>query len=340
MLVGFIGFFLLNFLSTAQNVFEIKPKKNIFEGETIQVGTIHELSLQIENIFQSTPLKGEENKQINILIWGEGGKNYPGGNLTDTILIGSISLAETKKVTLFSIPRDLYIKIPKSNACQAIASLREATCPGWTKINAACSYGGVDSLKVIAQDLTGLPIHYYIGLDFEEFIKIIDALGGLPVYVEEDIYDPLFPGPNYSYEPFELSQGWHYLDGLTALKYIRSRYTSQGDFSRTTRQQQILEALRIKLRSPKSFLSFNLVSTILGSLGSGFKTDIKFFEIGRFYTLANEILPESVENKIIDISESGLLTGQNHPTAGSILIPKAGIGNYGEIKKWVEEMIK
>ena len=123
----------------------------------------------------------------------------------------------------------------------------------------------------------GLPIHYHISLDFEEFIKIIDTLGGVTVYVEEDIYDPLFPGLNYSYEPFELSQGWHYLDGKTTLKYIRTRYTSEGDFDRTRRQQQILEALRIKLRSPKSFLSFKLVGTILSTLGSGFKTDIKIF---------------------------------------------------------------
>jgi len=325
-LIGLIGFYLLNFLSTAQNVFEIKPQKSILEASSSFSWPELSLNSDVETKLGQTFLRGEKEGQINILIWGEGGKNHPGGNLTDTILVGSISLAETKKVTLFSVPRDLYIKIPKSNI--------------WTKINAVCSYGGIDSLKIIAQDLTGLPIHYYIGLDFEEFIKIIDALGGLSVYVEEDIYDPLFPGPDYSYEPFELSQGWHYLDGKTCLKYIRSRYTSQGDFSRTTRQQQILEALRIKLRSPKSFLSFNLVSTILGSLGSGFKTDINFFEIGRFYTLANEILPEFVENKIIDISESGLLTGQNHPTAGSILVPRAGMGNYSQIRKWVEEMIK
>jgi len=69
--------------------------------------------------------------------------------------------------------------------------------------------------------------HYVIGygllrhFEFWRFQKIIDAVGGVNVMNERDIYDASYPGPNYSYETFQLSKGFHHLDGATALRYVR-----------------------------------------------------------------------------------------------------------------------
>ncbi len=331
---GGLAFF--RFFNT-KNVLEI----NLFSKESglaqgLSVSKLFSEPIGSMFTFSSTALKGEKEGQINILILGEGGANHPGGNLTDTILVGSISREFSKKATLFSIPRDLYVN-PAPEQVRDGARIPDSNV--WSKINAVKSNKGINSLKSTIEDLTGLPIHYWLSLNFDQFVEIIDILEGLSIYVEKDIYDPLFPGPNYSYEPFKLSQGWHYLDGQTALKYIRSRYSSGGDFDRTYRQQQVLEALRIKLNSPKSFLNIRLVSALLNTFTNDLKTNIGFSEMGRFYTLANQVWPSLIENKIIDISVSGLLTGQDHPTAGSILIPKAGIGNYGEIREWVKGIL-
>ena len=94
----------------------------------------------------------------------------------------------------------------------------------------------------------GIPVNDYVVVDFNAFIRLVDLIGGIDVNVERAIYDPTYPDMNYGYDPFYLNPGMQHLDGVTALKYARSRHGSD-DIDRAARQQQVLYAIRDKLVS-------------------------------------------------------------------------------------------
>ena len=116
---------------------------------------------------------------------GIGGPGHEGPNLTDTIMVISIK-PQTHEVALLSIPRDLYVNIPGI---------------GYSKINAAHAYGeeykeslgttGVKLAQEVISNVTSLPIHYYIRMDFKGFEKMIDTLGGVDIDVPCNFYDYL-----------------------------------------------------------------------------------------------------------------------------------------------------
>jgi len=187
---------------------------------------------------KTLPEKGAK-ERINVLVLGKAVPNYPGSDLTDTIILASIN-PQTFESSLLSIPRDLLVKIPNTNRL--------------TKINAVYVYGlklggqqkGIDLLKRVITDITGQRVDYYAMVNFTAFEKSIDVLGGVDLEVTEDIYDNRYPGPHFSYQTFEIKKGRHHLDGPTALKYVRVRHNSGGDFGRARRQQQVIEAAKEK----------------------------------------------------------------------------------------------
>ncbi|MBW6441122.1 LCP family protein [Patescibacteria group bacterium] len=236
-------------------------------------------------------LKGENNNRINILLLGIGGENHNGGSLTDTIMILSIKPFE-KEAALLSIPRDLYVNIPETNMN--------------TKINAIKSYGdkknnnGISLLKSVIKEISDLDIHYFVQLDFQGFIKIIDDLGGIDVYLENDIIDPSYPNFTNGYDPFYISSGWHHLDGQTALKVARSRHSKMGDFDRIQRQQKIIKVTKQKIFEQYTNFDIFAFNNILSSLSENMITDIQLQEIPRFYTIARDTKNNNITADVID----------------------------------------
>ncbi len=270
-------------------------------------------------------LKGEIDGRINILLLGLGGENHPGKNLTDTIMIASID-TKNKKVAFFSLPRDLYINIPRTSYS--------------TKINQIYQYGlnnneGVEPLKKTVEETTGLEIQYFLIVDFEGFKKVVDDIGGVNIMVERDIYDSRYPGPNYSYEIFELKKGFHHLDGATALKYARMRHNDpEGDFGRAKRQQQIIQAVKNRVFSIQTILNPVVLNNLLNTLGNHVKTNVTLPEIESFIALSKEVDIQNINNVVADAwKKDSLLKGSHLATANgwmSILIPR--VGNWSEIQ--------
>lgn len=315
-----IGLLAFNFLSAGKNIFQLGDEKSIVEA-------FKKLTLS-----ENQPLKGEEDGRINILLLGKGGAEHEAGELTDTIIVASFNPWESRAAFL-SIPRDLYLKNPESEY--------------YSKINALKLYGdqqeegqGLFLLKKTVEKITGLPLHYYIVLDFEGFKKVVDSLGGISVYVEKDIADPAYPGPGFSYSPFYLKKGWHWLDGEKALKYVRSRHSPGGDFNRVRRQQQVLEAIRLKVFSLRGLLDIKTLYKILNGLEGHLETDIKIFEVKRFYEMAKKIDPAQIANQVIEIGENGLLIERQDPLGGSILIPKEGMDDFSQIQELAKNILK
>lgn len=273
-------------------------------------------------------LRGEQYGRINILLVGLAGKNYPGANLTDSIIIASIN-PKTWQTALLSIPRDLYVQIPETKF--------------YTKINAlyarsedtdATGKSGIEDLKCALTEITGQPIDYYIALDFDGFRQIIDELGGVKIQVPKDLHDERYPGPNYSYETFDIQKGLQHLDGATALKYARTRHDEDGDFGRAYRQQLILETARSKAFSLETILDLPAINSLLDTLEEHLRTDIQLDELNSFVDIVKKIDTHTTVNKVLDAGKPDSVMAVSHVFLGGvrafILFPRTG--DYAEIQ--------
>jgi LCP family protein required for cell wall assembly len=123
-------------------------------------------------------LRGAEDGRINLAILGMRGADMPGGGtLADSIIVVSI-LPKDNKVSMISVPRDLYVTVPGTNDKQ--------------KINAVHAYGeengkgkGMENMKIVLGDVLGIPIHYAASINFAGFKQLVDAIGGVDVTLDK-----------------------------------------------------------------------------------------------------------------------------------------------------------
>jgi LCP family protein required for cell wall assembly len=162
-----------------------------------------------------------------------------GPGLTDTILVGFLD-AKNNHAGLISIPRDTWVDIPRY---------------GTFKINQAYSLGeaygypggGPGILMETAGNLLGHEIDYYVKVDFEAFVVLVDSVNGVLVDVPETIF--VWKDAKMTEGMARLDPGLHVIPGNIALGYVRMRNTPEGDFGRIKRQQQVLVGLQKKIFS-------------------------------------------------------------------------------------------
>lgn len=193
------------------------------------------------NEIKNTSIKKTQDWKTNILIIGRWWKENDAPNLTDSIIIASINYNK-KIVSMFSIPRDLYVDYPTWWKWRI-----NETYSRWL-IKSKKEVDWIDNLKEVVEKITWEKIQYYVNLDFEWFRKIIDTIGWIDINIPEAIIDTTYPWPNDTYETFKISTWPQTLNWKTALKYARSRHTT-SDFDRSLRQQLIVKAIREKILS-------------------------------------------------------------------------------------------
>lgn len=197
---------------------------------------------------EAVPLVDEgEYDIVNFLLIGSATYNAPNNpGLTDTLILLSVNRT-VGTVALVSIPRDLYVYVP-----------------GWgmTKINTAYFYAetndlgsdGITLLKDTIRYNLGIEVDYYARVDFNGFMEIVDAVGGIDVSVDCAIQDwrliepGLDPRVEENWEMFTLPMGVHQMSGDLALWYVRSRRSS-NELDRGRRQQDVIRALWRHIRS-------------------------------------------------------------------------------------------
>ena len=189
--------------------------------------------------------------RINVLITGLDSAPGHQASLTDTLMVVSFD-PRTKKVAMVSFPRDIaYFRLSNREVYK-------------DKINTFFRYardngdrypdGPMPALTKEIGHLLGVRMDYYASINYEGFRTLIDEIGGVDVTVERDIEDP-----SYGFGPdkpvgFFLPAGKHHLDGERALAFARSRKgRGDSDFTRASRQQQLLFAVRKKLTDPAIF---------------------------------------------------------------------------------------
>ncbi len=233
-------------------------------------------------------LKTDAYGHTNFLLLGADDEAH----LTDSIII--ISLDNKNKITtMVSIPRDYYIQDSTLGNSRINAIY----------INAKNYYGdskkAINHLKSNLEIITGIPIHYFVKIDFEGFEKIIDIIGGIDIFVPRSINDPYYPKDGtILFEPFRISAGHHTMNGKTALKYARSRKTT-SDFDRSQRQQDIINAIKNKVLEDKVYFNVEKISQILETLKKHLVTNLTVQEIFTLATLTENFSSESINQRTI-----------------------------------------
>ena len=160
------------------------------------------------------------------------------GARSDTMLLVHISKARDK-ATIISIPRDSLVTIPEHESSLYKGKIVPAAK---AKINAAFAWGGAPLLIQTIEQETNVKIDHYVEIGFAGFANMVDALGGIQVCSKKDINDPK--------SHLVMSAGIHTLDGIEALKYVRTRdFDGMGDLGRMQRQQQFMSAVLRKVTS-------------------------------------------------------------------------------------------
>lgn len=256
----------------------------------------------------------EGKERVNILVMGiDARPGEEGPWRTDSMIVLTVDPL-TKSAGMLSIPRDLWVPIP---------GYGEGRINTANYMGDAYDYpGGGPALAArTVQYNLGIPIHHYVRVDFSAFVEVVDLIGGIDIYVPEEINDPLYPGPNYDYDPLYIPAGWVHMNGELALKYARTRHTGKGDFDRAARQQQVLLAILDKVTR------LNLLPQLLPQVPKIWETvrdsvvmdpNLTLDKMVRLAHLATQIPRENIRNAVIDETCTEMWTT---PDGQQVLVP-------------------
>lgn len=270
---------------------------------------------------------------ISILVMGidDDSARQLGSARTDALIYLTIN-PKSHEINMVSIPRDTYTKI-KSNKFN-----------GKDKINVAYTYGEEEASIATVENLLNVPINYYVTFNFDSFLEIVDALGGIEVDVPVSFTDTNTLGNG----EVTLEKGRQHLNGEQALALARTRHID-NDVKRGERQQLILKAIVDKAMSAGSITKY---SNVIKAAGSNMKTNLKFNEMlsiaqtgidGTYkfnsyvfdwtdFTLDGasmvELYPDSVDFISHRLRVSMGLDSKNETDSSNYEFKTNGIGNY------------
>lgn len=226
---------------------------------------------------QATPVsipKWDGKEPVHILLMGTDTRDADSNGRSDSMMVATIDPV-TKKAYLMSILRDTYVDIPGH---------------GSSRLNAAYSYGGVELAKETVSNLLGIPIDYYVTIDFEGFKTLVDTIGGVEIDVEKDM-NYTDGGDQHRYD-IHLTKGLQHLDGTHALQYVRFRHDATSDFTRTERQRKFLTALAAELQSSTSIVK---LPSILSSIAPYLHTNLSLTDMIKLSSLGLDINLDKTE---------------------------------------------
>jgi LCP family protein required for cell wall assembly len=254
-------------------------------------------------------------ERVTVLLLGiDERKQETGPFRTDTMLLLTVDPA-SKMAGMLSIPRDLWVQIP---AMETEGKINIAHFLG----DAYDYPGGGPALAMdTVRENLGIPVDYFVRLNFDAFRDVIDAIGGVEICVPETIDDPDYPAyDNYGFDPLYIPAGCQTMGGELALKYARTRHGGT-DFDRAKRQQQVILAVRDKVI--KQNLLPQLVAQapgLLDTLQASVQTDLSLDQMIQLAKLATQIDPQNIKQAVID---ENMVVAYNTPTnpPQNVLVP-------------------
>lgn len=205
---------------------------------------------------------------------------------TDTLMVATLN-KDDHSVKLLSIPRDSYVYIPDVQ--------RE------DKINHAHAYGGTKATIDTVENLLDIPIDYYVKVNFEAFIEVVEAVDGITVDVPYEFKEQ---NSKDKANAIHLMPGVQTLDGEEALALARTRKLD-NDIQRGKRQQEIIKAIVKKAVSVNSILKYD---NIIEAIGGNMTTNMHFDEMKSFiaYGTSGDLDFETLSLEGHDYQPSGV----------------------------------
>jgi LCP family protein required for cell wall assembly len=298
----------------------------LFYGSVRDILAYAPLSASVQLPLAGDPGAGPETlpdwsqrERVNIVLLGVDQRpGEEGPWRSDTMIIVTVD-PRSMRAGALSIPRDLYVEIPgygerRINMAHFLGDAYDY--PG----------GGPGlAMKTIEYNF-GVPIHYYIRINFQGFREVVNYLGGITVTVDEEIWDYRYPDGDYGYTTIHIPAGVQLMDGHMVLQYARTRH-SGTDFDRLRRQRQVLLAIREKA------LRLDLIPKIpalASTMGQTVKTNLQLGEIVTLAQIASRIGAEDIRFAVIDESMTVPIKLEEE---GDILFPERE-----KIQQLVEEI--
>jgi LCP family protein required for cell wall assembly len=228
--------------------------------------------------------------------------------LTQSMILMRVQPA-TKEVTMLSIPRDLYVHLSTG---------------GSGKIDGAYSYGAAGAAIATVEQDFGVHVDDYIWVGLLGLIKVIDAIGGIDIVTSNPVMDDYYPadiygGNPYGYQRVAVLAGPQHLDGISAMQYVRSRHSDiQSDFGRSKRQQQVLQAIRLKAKQ----LAPSDIPALATAIGGELKTSFGLDKVAQLVPLAASFdNPDAIRQVLLlpPYARAGAPDGSLTPNWGLIL---------------------
>jgi len=261
----------------------LKPDVTIGDDHTGPVFGIEEITMPTETVEII-----ETDNVVNILLLGQDRRGGTKNSLTDVMMLCTIN-KEAKTLTMTSFLRDMYLDIPGHRG---------------DKLNVAYALGGFEMIDKTLEKNFGVKVDGNVEVDFAQFTKIIDSLGGVDIYLTGAEAGHLNEGYG-----FGVSSGMNHLDGEKALAYSRIRYID-SDFGRTNRQRTVVTAILNQFKNASIGQLTNTLTSVLGMI----TTDMTDAEIMKY---ALEFAPMLKELQIV-----------------SQHIPAEGTYYYGSVKEY------
>ncbi|MBA3688573.1 MAG: LCP family protein [Chloroflexi bacterium] len=253
-------------------------------------------------------------ERVNVLLVGIDSAPGRTTQLTDTMLVVSLD-PDGSSSAMISVPRDLYgVPLPdgtpynqKLNSLMADAADHGADFP----------LGGVGTLKATIGKLLGLPIHYFGAINLLGFKQTVDSIGGVNMTVTRAVSDPTYVDEYGHQIGFYIQPGEYYMNGRTALAFVRSRKgVGDSDFTRADRQQQLLTAIRDKLTAGNLLLA---LPGLLDAVKNTIATDVP---AGRLAELAQAVQGADMsELQRVVLQPPDFMRADPFSSAGYILVP-------------------
>lgn len=255
------------------------------------------LDKSYEEIDSNRTAKNIINDNLSILFIGVDDSEKRGQGAehsrSDALILATLNNKE-KSVKLVSIPRDSYVYIP-------YVGYKD-------KITHAHAFGGTLATVETVEELFGIPIDYYVRLNFDAFIDVVDALGGIDI--EVDIPYAFKEIDENDKKSIQLEPGFHHLSGREALALARTR-KHDTDVMRGKRQQDILKAIAEKAASVSSITKYD---DVIEAVGNNMKTDMTFSTLKGFISYISEGIPQ-IDSIILEGTD-----GRNESTGAYIYL--------------------
>lgn len=237
--------------------------------------------------------------------------DYSRSSRTDAITLVRVNFRQPS-ASMLTLPRDLYVALPNLEA-QGLFEGRINTAYLYGEVYGVPGGGPAEFKQTIELNF-GIRVDRYVLVHFPAFIAAVDAVGGILVDVPQPISDPDFPDGEGGTTLFEIPAGLQYMDGQTALRYVRTRH-QDDDYQRGQRQQEVLLALRDQLAQPDVIP--RLPALVAALINAG-QTDLSAGELAALACLGPKIERDTIRSLAVD---GGMVLDWYTTTGARVSIP-------------------